>query len=277
MNRSVKKSSNISVLDRIYRQKRFIYFFGLIVAVLLCPVIFPGTSFGDRAANANKRGIEAYNEKNYEESLEYFTEALVERPNSPELKYNRGTALSDLKKTDEALKELMAAAERLETNERSSAAHFNAGNTLVSTQNLEAAIEHYKRAVKLDQASEDYRYNLELAVRMMNQQKQEQEQNNESEEEKEGEEEDKQDETDSEDEQEEEEQDEQQSDKTRDPEEGKQQDQQDQQSQQQDNKVLPMTEEEAQRLLDAINDDEKKALSMRYQQMKAGIKQGDDW
>lgn len=243
-----------------------------ITAALLIPV----TAHADRASSANKRGIEAYDNQNFEESVEQFTEAIVVRPDSPELKFNRGTALSSLNKTDEALKELKAAAGSFEKKEQAAASHFNAGNTLFFPNNLEAAIEEYKRAVMLDQSSEDIRHNLELAVRRLNEQQkqQQQDQNRENEKKKDGEEENREDQKEQEKQENEKDS---QSDKTQPPEDGEQQDQNQQQSKQQDSEVMPMTEEEAQRLLDAINDDEKKALSQRYMKMKASMRQGDDW
>ena len=238
-----------------------------------------GAALADKASSANKRGIEAFDKQNYEESAKYFTDALVERPGSPELRYNRGTALSSLNKTDEALKELIGAADQLKTSSQTAAAHFNAGNTLLASNNPEAAIEEYKRAVKLDQSSRDIRHNLELAVRMLNQQKkeQEQEQQKEKEQKENGDQKNKQDQKDQEKKNEQQQKKNQQSSKTREPEQGEKKDQNQQESQQQDNQIMPMTQEEAQRLLDAINDEEKKSLSQRYIQMKSSMKPGDDW
>ena len=253
----------------------------IIVLVVLMVSMFlsPGAVQADKAYSANKKGIEAFDKKNYEDSAMYFTEALVERSNSPELKYNRGTALSSLNKTDEALKELIGAAGELQTSNQAAAAHFNAGNTLLASNNPEAAIEEYKNAVKLDQSSRDIRHNLELAVRMLNQQKKEQEQQkeNEQKEKENGDQKNKQDKKNQDQKKEQQQKEEQQSSKTREPEKGEKKDQDQQESQQQDNQVMPMTQEEAQRLLDAINDEEKKSLSQRYMQMKSSMQPGDDW
>ena len=138
--------------------------------------IWTGVAHGDKASKVNKRGIDAFDKQNFEESVEHFTEALVESPDTPELKFNRGTALSELGKTEEALNELISSAIQLEKTDRSAAAYFNAGNTLFSSNNIEGAIEEYKQAVKLDQSSEDIRHNLELAIRKLNQQQKSQEQ-----------------------------------------------------------------------------------------------------
>ena len=240
--------------------------------------------FADKAAAANKQGIKAFNEQKFEESVDHFTEALVESPETPELKFNRGTALSALGKTEEAAGELLSSASRFENKEQSAAAHYNAGNAFLAANNVEAAIQEYKQAVKLDQVPEDIRHNLELALRKLNQQKQSQEQDKENSENQEKKDEEKKDEQDKQDQQndqeekeEQDKQDEQQSDKTQSPEDGKPQDQNEQPSNQQQNEEKPMTQEEAKRLLNAINDEEKRALSQRYMQMKSDMRQGDDW
>ena len=205
----------------------------------------------------------------------------MEKPDAPELKFNRGTALSQLGKTEEALSELISSAAQLDKADYAAAAHFNAGNTQLSANNIEAAIEEYKQAVKLDQASEDYRHNLELAVRKLNQQQQSQEQEQQDSEEKEKKEDEEGDQQKKDDEEQENEEkqkeEEEQSDKSQSPEDGEREDQNQQPSNQQENETLPMTKEEAQRLLDAINDEEKQALSQRYMQMKTDMRQGDDW
>jgi len=244
-------------------------------------IVGTGTAHADKAYKANKRGIEAFGKQNYEKSVGHFTEALVEKPDVPELKFNRGTALSQLGKTEEALSELISSSSQFDKAEYAAAAHFNAGNTLLSANNIEAAIKEYKQAVKLDQASEDYRHNLELAIRKLNQQQKSQEQKQQDSEDKEKKEDEKgdQQQKDKEKQENEEKQKEEkeQSDKSRSPEDGKQEDQNQQPSNQQENETLPMTKEEAQRLLDAINDEEKQALSQRYMQMKTDMRQGDDW
>lgn len=243
-------------------------------------ILLAGTAYADKASKANKRGIEAFGEQDYEKSVEHFTEALVEKPDAPELKFNRGTALSQLGKTEEALSELISSAAQLDKADYAAAAHFNAGNTQLTANNIEAAIEEYKLAIKLDQAQEDYRHNLELAIRKLNRQQQSQEQeqqDSEEKEKKEDEEGDQKQKDEEEQENEEKKEEEEQSDKSKSPEDGERDDQNQQPSNQQENETLPMTKEEAQHLLDAINDEEKQALSQRYMQMKTDMRQGDDW
>ncbi len=239
----------------------------------------PVTSFADKASSFNKKGIESFNRKEYQRSTKHFTDALVERPDSPEIKFNLGTALSEQKENEEALRQLDAAAQGLKTKNQQAAAHFNAGNALFVSGNFEKSIEEYKNAVKLDQSSGDIRHNLEIAVRRLQQQKQ---QKQDKEEQKDGEKkeqnEDQQQDSGKEDKEEEKEQkkDDQES-KTKNANDKQQQDKQQQQSNQKQNENQPMTKEEAQQLLDAIKDDEKKALQLRKMQFQSEMRQGDDW
>ena len=139
------------------KQTAFILLFFLI----LC---FPASA-KDKAASANKKGIKSYEAENYGESVKHFRDAVIERPDSPELKFNLGTALSELNENEEALRQLGVAVHGLEDDGMKAAARYNAGNTLTVSGNLEGAIEEYKKAVKLDQTSGDIRHNLEIAIR----------------------------------------------------------------------------------------------------------------
>ena len=229
----------------------------VVILTMILLLAEAGISSADKAAAFNKKGIDAYRNKRYDESLKQFTEALIERPKTPELRFNRGTALSALGKKDDAVNELDSAARSFKTKDLSAAARFNAGNALFAAGDYKGALDQYKTAVKLDPQSRDIRYNLELAVRKMNEQKKEQSNKD----------------TRNKDEQ----KNNQQKNKTPRNKQQQQQKMEQQQSRQQNSEFQPMTKEEAERLLDAMNDDEKKSLSLRNQQMKTKMRAGDDW
>lgn len=231
----------------------------LISAVLVLAVCLfaAGSAGADKAASENRKGIRAYNGKKFEESSGRFAEALVERPNTPELRFNLGTAFSAQGKKDAAMNELESAARSLDSKGKAAAAHYNAGNLLFASSDYQGAIESYKKALKLDQQSPDIRHNLELAVRKLNEQKKDQ--SDKDNKEKKGD------------------RDNNQKNKSQNQNKQQQQNKEQQQSQQQNSELKPMTKDEAQRLLDAMNDDEKKSLSRRHQQMKTAVRPGDDW
>lgn len=232
----------------------------IFITVVFC-VFGAAVAGADKAASSNRKGIEAYSDTKFEESTRYFTEALVERPNTPELRFNLGTALAAQGKKDDALGELNSAAGTLAPGEKAAAAHFNAGNLLFASGDYQGALDAYKKAVKLDQQSPDIRHNLELAVRKLTDQKKDRSDKDDK---------DKKEKKD-------EKKDTQQKDKKSDQNQQQQQKKEQQQSPQKKSDLEPMTKEEAERLLNAINDDEKKSLSLRQQQMKTQMRQGDDW
>jgi Ca-activated chloride channel homolog len=238
----------------------------------------PGFVFADKASSYNKKGIKAYNNKQYEESVKQFTEALIQRPDSPDLKFNRGTALSLSGKQDEALSELHSAAGDFQSKNLSAAALFNAGNTLFTAGDYQGALEEFKKAVKLDQVSRDIRYNLDLAAHKLNQQEQkkkEQEGGKQNQDQSKNQDQQNQQNKDSK------EKNNRQSDEQKNKNENRQkdqnQDQQEQKSDQQKSDYQPMTREEAERLLNAMNDEERKSLSLRNKQLMTPTGKGDDW
>ena len=219
--------------------------------------------YADKAHTENEKGIAAYEEKKFDESAGHFTEAVVERPDSPALKFNLGTALSEKNEPEEALKQLGTAAEDFSDPKQKAAAHYNAGNTRFLAGDLENAIGEYTRAVKYDQESKDIRFNLERAVRKLREQQQQQQDKDSDEEQKKD---DKQ-----------KQEDEEKKSKTQDTDQQQQQDQEQQQTDQQESEDRQMSPEEAERILEALSDEEKKALSLRRMQMKQEMRQSDDW
>ena len=264
--------------------------FALIVVGIVTATM-PMTAWADKASRLNKKGIESFSGNNLEESVGHFTEALVERPESPELKFNLGTALSAVGKNDEALRELEQSAEQFTVPKNSAAAYFNAGNTSFNTGDLDGAIESYKSALKLDQSSRDIRHNLELVVRKLqeqqeqqqnkDQQKDDQENQDDQQEDQQNQDEneqdqDKQDEEKQDQDKQDDEQQDEQSEKDKN-QQNQDENEQQQQEQAQNEEQLPMTPEEAQQLLDAIQDEENKALSLKKEKMRGEMRVGDDW
>lgn len=218
----------------------------------------------DNAPKLNADGIDAYRDGDIETSVRKFTEALVERPEAPELRFNRGTALSVAGQTEEAVTELLRAAGAFEDSALTAAARFNAGNTQLAAGNAEAAVEEYRQAIMLDQSAEDYRKNLEIALRQQQQQQQEQQDDDQQEDQQE---------------QSEEQQDQQQPEEQED--QSEQQDQQQQQPQQTDQEQQqeqqPLTPEQARQLLDAMQNEEDEAFELKRQMIQEAMKPGDDW
>ncbi len=120
------------------------------------------------------RGNRAYRKGEYLRAVERYRTIMSRRGATPRLDYNLGTALLRLGESQEA-RELLAAALREQSPELRARAFFNLGNALArgtpgqmtSADDLRAGVEAYRRSLLLEPNREDTRWNLELAMRRL--------------------------------------------------------------------------------------------------------------
>ena len=107
---------------------------------------------------ALERGNRYYRAGKYEEAVKAYQEALRDGKDSPELRYNLGTALVMLGRFDDADEHLQRAV-RARNSDVRQRAHFNTGFKALVTgrrggedasQRLNSAIESYKHALRLN-------------------------------------------------------------------------------------------------------------------------------
>ncbi|MCI0656531.1 MAG: tetratricopeptide repeat protein [Acidobacteria bacterium] len=125
------------------------------------------------ASSKNEEGNKLYKEKKYPEALKRYTEAQLEAPDSPQLHYNLGNVFfrqGEVEKAREEYRRALAAADA----SLDPRAVYNLGNTFFSQQQYQEAVEAYQRALKLTPKDMDAKRNLELALLAMKQQKQQQ-------------------------------------------------------------------------------------------------------
>jgi tetratricopeptide (TPR) repeat protein len=147
------------------------------ILISLVPgILLPLASVSPIFASARSRtrqGNRLYQEKKYDEALKRYTEAQKEAPDAPQLHYNLGNVYfrkGDLEKAgNEYRRALDSADPGLDPR-----AVYNLGNTFFTRQEYRDAIAAYQRALKLNPSDQDAKRNLELALlRMKQQQKQE--------------------------------------------------------------------------------------------------------
>ena len=209
-----------------------------------------GATVGDPVANKSAKAHELYQGGEYDKALNLYRDALVDRPEAPELHFNVGDALFKSGDYEKALQEFEQAL-KIPVDRARAQAHYNIGNTLFQQQDYEKAIEAYKEALQLHATDEDAKVNLELALEQLQQQ---------------------QDQEDQQDQDEQEEQDQQQQQQQEQEQQEPQDDQQEEQAQSGDEPISP---EEAQQLLDALKDREEEAQKRRFR--ATGKAQGKDW
>jgi Ca-activated chloride channel homolog len=140
-----------------------------LVAALLLIVVLAGFGPGGLA-----KGNRLYREGRYEEAAAAYQEALRRGGDSPALFYNLGTTLLRLGLHAEAEAYLLRATRDLDPGLRQRAL-YNLGNRFLeegragegpqALEMLNAAVESYKQALRLTPADADAKFNLELALR----------------------------------------------------------------------------------------------------------------
>ena len=140
-------------------------------AVILLLAFGTGWTIGDV-----ERGNRLYRAGKYEEAVRVYQEVIRAGRAAPHVHYNLGTALLKLGRYAEAQPHLQLAT-REAAAELKQRAHYNLGNRYLeaaraagvqkqeATELLDAAVEAYKHALRLDPADMDAKWNLELALR----------------------------------------------------------------------------------------------------------------
>jgi Ca-activated chloride channel family protein len=146
-------------------------------AVILLLAFGTGWSIGDV-----ERGNRLFRAGKYEEAARVYQEVLAAGKAPAYVHYNLGTALLKLGRYAEAQQHLQLATREAEA-ELKQRASYNLGNRFLeaarkgdageeTTQLLDAAVESYKQALRLDPNDMDAKWNLELALREQEKQNQ---------------------------------------------------------------------------------------------------------
>lgn len=110
-----------------------------------------------------KRGNERYAAGDYDVALEAYQSAVERRPKEAISHYNLGTALYQKKRYDEAANEFRRSLDSKEPLLQAQG-YYNLGNAQFQSGDLQGAIRSYKSALRLNPDDYDAKYNLELAL-----------------------------------------------------------------------------------------------------------------
>jgi tetratricopeptide (TPR) repeat protein len=223
-----------------------------LILMLVC-LIIPAVLWGETSRKKVKKGNDLYIEKKYDKALTKYQDALLSDPENERIQFNVANTLYWKKKYEEALKEYqkVVGTEELELEQQS---YFNLGNALYRMGKLPESILAYQQALKLNPDDMDAKYNLEYVRRKLkeNAQKepqsgqQEQQQQQEGEQQKEGEDQEKK-------------------------------DQQQQSGDQEQKNLNKLSKEEAERILDALKNDEKDIQKKRKMKASGKVRVKKDW
>jgi len=142
----------------------------LLHVLVLASVLVP---FGGSAHRKTEKGNQTYLEGAYDDALRLYTEAQVAEPQAAELYYDIGNVLfrqEDFEGAAEAYTRALLSA----PDELVGPASFNLGNSRYRMDEFGEAVKAYERALQSDSGDVDAKRNLELALRAQEQQQQQQ-------------------------------------------------------------------------------------------------------
>lgn len=266
------------VLENLLSERRGKLFSKLLklvpVARALPLVLFllVGTANGQTVRSHVKSGNEAYEKNKFTDAEIEYKKALEKEPTSQEAQFNLGNAYYKQQRFDEAQRAYANSATSFKSPEEQAMALHNIGNSLFKTNKLPESIAAYKQALKLNPNDEDTRYNYQLAKERLKQNQNQQNKNNKQKNDKQQE--DKKDQQQQQRDQQKDQQNKQQQEQPQQNQDAKQDQTKQQQAQQQKNQ---MPKEQADRILEALRNNEKEIQKHLRKREGPRIKVEKDW
>lgn len=147
--------------------KRFVLLMAVMIGVI-------GSIFAQQERKFIREGNDLFEKQDFEKAEVEYRKAADKKANSFEAAFNMADALYKQQKYEEALQQFSALTKQEKNPERLGEIFHNIGNTLLSMQKTGESIEAYKESLRHRPTSEATKYNLEFARQ---QQQQEQNQN----------------------------------------------------------------------------------------------------
>ena len=216
-------------------------------------------------------GNRVYEKSKYTDAEVDYKKALEKNPKSKEAQFNLGNSYYKQQRFDEAMREYGNSGASLHSPEERAQSYYNTGNALYQSNKYQDAINAYKQSLRLNPNDEDTRYNLQMARAKLAQQQQQKQQNKDQ----------KQDQKKDQQKQNQQQQQQNQQNQPQNQQQNQQQQKQEEakqdQTRQQMQKKNQMPKQEADRILDAMRNNEKEVQKNLRKREAVHVKVEKDW
>ena len=229
---------------------------------------------GQNERKVIRDGIRAYEEGDFSEAEVQFRKAENINQESYVAEFNTGAALYGQEKFEETVKQYQSLLDQTDDKDKTAQIWHNIGNSLLEAQQYAPSIEAYKNSLRKNPDDDDTRYNLAYAKQKLKEQQEQQQQQQDQNQDKK---------QDQQDQNQDKDQDQQDQDKEQDQQEQDQQEQNQDKEQEQQDQQQPapreISKEDAERMLNAIQQQEKdvKEKVDKKKAAAAKVKTEKDW
>lgn len=137
------------------------------ILLLLSFLFLCSSGFAQSNRSILNDGVDKYEEKKYSDAELDFRKVVESTPKNFDANFNLGTSYYKQEKYDDAIKSFTSAFEGAKDNESKAKVLHNIGNSLLKSNKLEQSIEAYKNALKFNPNDQDTKYNLSYALEML--------------------------------------------------------------------------------------------------------------
>jgi Ca-activated chloride channel homolog len=149
----------------------------VLVLVTVSFLFSPCSSYA-QANKYLKEGNKFYEQQNYKAAIADYSKALAKDPNNTPGLFNLGNSLYQQKQYDSSRKVLAATEKLIKDKNGKAATQYNIGNSYMSQQKWEEAVNAYKQTLRNNPQDVDAKYNLSYAEQMLKKQQQQQQKEN---------------------------------------------------------------------------------------------------
>jgi tetratricopeptide (TPR) repeat protein len=134
-------------------------------------------AFGQSYRSLNNDGVDQYQEKKYGDAEINFRKGIEKEPGKFKGYFNLGDNYYKQGKYDEAIKSYKDALSKAKTGSERADAYHNIGNALLKKNDYQGSIDAFKKSLKVNPGDKETKYNLSYALNMLKNQQNQQNKN----------------------------------------------------------------------------------------------------
>ena len=140
---------------------------GNMILILITLLLALSDGFSQSNRSTLNDGVDKYEQKKYSDAEVDFRKVVENSPKNFEAMFDLGTSYYKQEKYEDAIKSFTGSLESAKDDNSRAKVYHNIGNSLLKSNKIEESIEAYKNALKFNPNDEDTKYNLSYALEML--------------------------------------------------------------------------------------------------------------